>query len=270
MSKLKAVILKKWNPKSVLGGIVAVWVVYFILSTIIFGSGTLSHFLRVFGIMLMAGVWFQTAGKLKRKETISFLDILQYGENSMVDIWNTGRLWFLQLRRFRQPILLLIFIYAAHAGLAKWALERWGGSLSTAMQHDIMHTVQIVYSASSRIAFMAVFISVLWVFLKISIRNHLTGDGDEVDSIIERLEEEGIDVSYCHSPDGHCLLDTKKLLDILVNDKENSASKSALYWDIKKSLVLLQRVQFFPLGKPKTPVQQLSEYLHDEQLLKCD
>ncbi|MGV2886059.1 hypothetical protein [Paenibacillus taichungensis] len=266
MKNPKDIILRKWNPKFLIGMYGIALITYIVAATFIFGANILSHVATAVGSMFIGSIGLQTVWAAKRREKVSLLNVLEYAENSLLDVWQTGKYFYYHMRRFRQPILLMILVYAANAGGAKWALEKWGNSLAESTQLSILESIRIVYTAASALFFMGAILAVVWVFIKIAIRNHLSGAEDKVDSIMSSLKEEGIEASFFHGQDGRCYLDATKILNIIANGEEKTDSKTALYWDIKNNYDLLLRVEFFPFGKPKTLVQQFAEHIQKVQV----
>ncbi|RRJ54725.1 hypothetical protein EHV15_34575 [Paenibacillus oralis] len=261
MKKSKEILLRKWNPKFLIWMYGIVLILYNVAVTLIFGSNLLGYVATALGSMLIGSLGFQTARSAKRKEKVSLLKILVFAERSLSDIWQVGKYFYYHLRRFRRPILLMVLLYAANAGVAEWALEKWGSSLAKNTQGTILESIRFVYTVASILFFSATISSVLWLFFKVAIRNHLLGAEDKVDSIMCRLKQEGIKTSFVHGQDGRCYLDVKRILNRLANQKETTNSKYELYWDIKNNYNLLLRVEFFPLGKPKTLVQQFADHI---------
>ncbi|MGM1023195.1 MAG: hypothetical protein ACQEXV_22415 [Bacillota bacterium] len=89
-------------------------------------------------------------------------------------------------------------------------------------------------------------------------RKYITQDGLLMEELLMKLHALDIEIPYKHEQ-GICKLDTDKLLDQLVQ-KENGY----LYNLIQRSYRIIDRTQFFPMGKPQTVIEKFETFIKTE------
>lgn len=265
MNKVKKFMVKGFNPLLVLGVVAAGWIFHLGMMTTLNKSSWAANLLFMVGTMITVSMGIQIVRAAAKKLSVSPLEFLHYAELSIIEVALTGRSIYYHLHQIRKIILFLIFLYVAEEGAAAWALEQWGSIIPTETHETILASLHTVYSLAVAFTTILVIIAVTWAFIGIAIRNHFSRSEELVSSIIKGLQDEGIKLSYNHGPDGRCRLNTERMLNVLANSRVKTSSRTNLYWLIKNNAELLQRIEFFPHGKPKTPVQQLAEYLQNEQ-----
>lgn len=265
MEKVKKFMFKGFNPLFVLGVVAAGWILHLGTMTILNESSWVANFLLMVGTMITVSMGIQIGRAAVKKLSVSPLELLHYAERSIIEVALTGRSIYYHLHQIRKAILLLILLYVAEEGAAAWALDQWGGIIPAAAHETILASLHVVYSLAVTITTILVIIAVTWAFTRIAILNHFSMSEELVSTIIKGLQDEGIKLSYNHGPDGRCRLNTERMLNVLANGRVKTSSRTNLYWLIKNNAELLQRIEFFPHGKPKTLVQQLAEYLQNNQ-----
>jgi hypothetical protein len=265
MNKVKEFMTKGQKPLLVLGLVAVLYLLHVTVTTLLYEGSWFAHLLRITGTMLAFSVGIQVGRVAVKKGTVTPLDLLQFIERSVMEIVQTVKVVYYNLHRFRRPILLMVLLYVAESGAAAWALEQWGGTIPAATQETILSTLHAVYNTAFGLTVVLGTVVLAWAFIRIAIRNHFSNSEELVASIVTGLEKEGIEITYSHAPNGRCYLNVEHLLNVLANNNVKTSARSELYWLIKNNVELLHRVEFFPFGMPKTPAQQLAEYLKQEQ-----
>ena len=268
MNKVKSILLKEFKPIHVLGITFVVFIVYLTVLNLFYNEGWMTILLLIFGTMFAVSISIQLGRFYSNKEKVSPLILLQFMERSIVEIGHTVKVMYFHLKHFKKLILLLLLVYVAEVGGAEWLLTKWGGSLSADNKELVLGSLHVMYKTVVSLATLLGIAAVVWNFMRIAFLNHFSKSEELVSSIFIGLREEGIEASYTHSFNGRCHLDTDQLLNTLVNGSINTSARSDLYWLIKNNINLLQQTEFYPCGKPKTPIQQLKEYLQKEQTLE--
>jgi hypothetical protein len=257
---MKEFMLKEYKPKSVIGLIWLTQIVVYLFAAFLIHS-LISGLVIAVSTALSVIVTAHVTMNEKDKKMTTPLNVLQYLENGVIDVVQMAKVVVQDIRRYSRPLAFFIILYAANSGLASVVINLFGESISSGMKIAILDSLHLVYNTALAVGSVCVAIYFVYVFAKIFITRHLSDWDEKLAKVMSLLDEEGIKVTYFHTKDGRCSLDLKQILNILVRRKVQTESSRELYWMIKHNYEMLSNLEFYPLGKPKTAVQILSERL---------
>ncbi|MGY3386884.1 hypothetical protein ACVWZB_004838 [Paenibacillus polymyxa] len=213
----------------------------------------ISHFLFFSLSFILSSFLFLIIRRKRIHGYHRLIDVLYCLEESMQTLANVIRSAWLRFYKNRRAFSFVFLIYILDATGAAYKILSWFPQLKVADQ-----AVIVFHDLSNFLVFIVKLLLVFLIVYSICFecgRKYITQDGLLMEELLIKLQALDIEIPYKHEQ-GICKLDADKLLDQLVQKKNDY-----LYNLIQRSYRIIDRTQFFPMGKPQTVIQKFETFI---------